>query len=262
MAIGTDCEINKSTLDTFGGTEDKNVPTSPDPETVREQVIEDYLHDLRTPLVALRGYAKMLQEERVGPLNPVQKNYIQIVVENSQRLVRVLNDLSQISAIDPMIFENVDVRDLFNQLLKSWAQRHVGRSISIEEISDLTRPRVWGNSQQLAQALDEIVARVIEASPANAEVRVFLSPMGDRVHVRISSAALVEGSALVGGENGRPPTSSTRSSLDRVGGLSAAEAVIVLHGGYFVRGSEPPDDATIYLVLPAYTGASKEKECL
>ena len=34
------------------------------PEEVRFQVISDYLHDLRTPLVALRGYSRMVLEER------------------------------------------------------------------------------------------------------------------------------------------------------------------------------------------------------
>ena len=34
------------------------------PEEVRFQVISDYLHDLRSPLVALRGYSRMVLEDR------------------------------------------------------------------------------------------------------------------------------------------------------------------------------------------------------
>src|SRR5689334_5149429 len=144
MTIGMDCEIDKSLLDQPSRGIAKVLPAPVTvPEPFRDQVMSDYLHDLRTPLVALRGYAKMLQEERVGPLNPLQKNYIQIVVENSQRLVRVLNELSQVAAMNPMTFEKANIRSLFEHLLTSWKKREAARSILLEEGSNLMSPCVW-----------------------------------------------------------------------------------------------------------------------
>jgi signal transduction histidine kinase len=58
--------------------------------------VADLVHDIRTPLVAVRGYAKMLLEERDGPLNPTQREYVAIVVENANRVVRLINDLEQL----------------------------------------------------------------------------------------------------------------------------------------------------------------------
>jgi hypothetical protein len=50
------------------------------------------VHDIRTPMVAVRGYTRMLLEEREGPLNPTQREYLTIVLENAQKVIRLLND--------------------------------------------------------------------------------------------------------------------------------------------------------------------------
>ena len=56
--------------------------------------IADRLHDLRTPLVALRGYLRMVLEQRVGPLNNVQQEYLQVVLDSADRMVQQLNEFS------------------------------------------------------------------------------------------------------------------------------------------------------------------------
>src|SRR5688572_16431315 len=70
---------------------------STDRETKLDQEVSgsptaNLVHDIRTPLVAVRGYAKMLLEEREGPLNGTQREYLAIVVENANRMIRVLKD--------------------------------------------------------------------------------------------------------------------------------------------------------------------------
>ena len=57
-------------------------------------LIADYVHKLRTPLVAVRGYTKMVLDQRVGALNDTQQEYLQIVADSAQRIVRLLDDLS------------------------------------------------------------------------------------------------------------------------------------------------------------------------
>lgn len=58
----------------------------------------ELIHELRTPLVVVRGYAKMLLEERAGPLNNTQREYLNIMVDNADRVVRLLRDLERRSS--------------------------------------------------------------------------------------------------------------------------------------------------------------------
>jgi signal transduction histidine kinase len=57
-------------------------------------LIADSIHTIRTPLVAVQGYTRMILEQRVGPLNATQQEYLQIVLENAHRMIQALNELS------------------------------------------------------------------------------------------------------------------------------------------------------------------------
>jgi signal transduction histidine kinase len=62
-------------------------------ENATECALTNLIHDLRTPLVAVRGYARMLLEERAGGvLNSTQREYLNIVLENTNQVIRMLND--------------------------------------------------------------------------------------------------------------------------------------------------------------------------
>ena len=57
-------------------------------------------HQLRTPLTAIKGYISMLAEETYGKLLPKQKKPIANIYDSNERLIRLVNDLLNISRIE------------------------------------------------------------------------------------------------------------------------------------------------------------------
>jgi len=57
-------------------------------------------HQLRTPLTAIKLFVEMLLNEDVGPLNKEQKDYLNNVQESSQRMIRLVNNLLNVSRIE------------------------------------------------------------------------------------------------------------------------------------------------------------------
>lgn len=62
-------------------------------DQTKSEAVANLVHDLRTPLVSIRGYTRMILEERVGPINSTQREYLSIVAENADKAVRLLNEL-------------------------------------------------------------------------------------------------------------------------------------------------------------------------
>jgi phospho-acceptor domain-containing protein len=52
-------------------------------------------HSVRTPLMAVRGYTKMLLQESAGAVTPTQKEYLTTVLNNAERLVRIVNEIRE-----------------------------------------------------------------------------------------------------------------------------------------------------------------------
>jgi len=50
-------------------------------------------HELRTPLNAIIGFSVMLVDEKIGPLNPDQKEFLSDVLKSGQHLLEIINDV-------------------------------------------------------------------------------------------------------------------------------------------------------------------------
>jgi PAS domain S-box-containing protein len=57
-------------------------------------------HQLRTPLTAINWYSEMLLSGDVGPLSEEQSRYLKEVYRGSQRMVRLVNDLLNVSRLE------------------------------------------------------------------------------------------------------------------------------------------------------------------
>lgn len=81
-------------------------------------------HQLRTPLTAIKGYISMILEGSYGALNETQGKPMKSVYESNERLIRLVNDLLNISRIES---GRVDMK---------WAQKNIGDIVKsvIEEI--------------------------------------------------------------------------------------------------------------------------------
>ena len=220
-------------------------------EEVRFQVISDYLHDLRSPLVALRGYSKMVLEERAGSLNSAQKEYLGIVVENTNRVVRVLNELAQFAALEPLSFRLVDARDLVQAFLLRWRPRLSSRSIQLREALPAESCFLRGDQKRLGEVFEELFCRLAESANPGAEIVVKMSRSEGQIQIAISVG--FEPASDVHPSDGASAFASPGLG-DGTGVVSLAESVIRLHGGHIEARNEPDSRTGLTILLPACAG--------
>ena len=72
-------------------------------------------HELKTPLTNIRMYAEML-EEQLGD-DPGQRNYLGIIISESQRLGRLIGNVLNFSRMPPLHIREVDIDALVRQTL-------------------------------------------------------------------------------------------------------------------------------------------------
>lgn len=57
-------------------------------------------HELRTPLNGIMGFAGFLIEGKPGPLNPMQKEYLQDIYDSGLHLLQIINDVLDLAKIE------------------------------------------------------------------------------------------------------------------------------------------------------------------
>jgi signal transduction histidine kinase len=106
-------------------------------QRIKEEFIALVSHELRTPLTSIRGYTELLLDEG---LTEDQRDYLNVVDRNSERLLNVVNDLLLVEQIEtgtmPLEFGEVLLNDLIEQAGEAAKPLATSRGIGLETVTD------------------------------------------------------------------------------------------------------------------------------
>src|SRR5690606_27102235 len=92
-------------------------------ERVRRDFVSIVGHELRTPLTLIRTSVDLLHEGDAGELNETQGRLVEVLRNNSERMTRLINDLVDVSSLDPGRLEIrpgwLDISDVVREVAES-----------------------------------------------------------------------------------------------------------------------------------------------
>ncbi|MFZ4816690.1 MAG: sensor histidine kinase [Phototrophicaceae bacterium] len=74
------------------------------------------VHELRTPMTSIRGYGDMLASGAMGPLNDMQKQFIETIRTNARRMEGLLQDVSDVGKIRAQALRLSPKMDMFKNI--------------------------------------------------------------------------------------------------------------------------------------------------
>ncbi len=213
-------------------------------------------HELKTPLTSLRMTLHILLEKTLGPLAPKQDELLQAARDDTERLLRILNDLLDLARLDEgnaeLRTEPVAPADLLQRVLEDLSDLACAKGLSLKCSPDPDLPPVAVDRQRIGLVLNNLVINAIKHSPLASEIILRAAATGDG-SVRFSVADLGPGipeeyQTRIFDRFFRVP-GQTRSGAGL--GLSIAREITVAHGGRIGVKSSPGHGSTFYVVLRA-----------
>lgn len=144
-------------------------------ERMKSEFISTVSHELRTPLTSIRGALGLLDGGIVGPLPLEAQEVVQIAIANSERLIRLINELLELDKMEAgkieLHLQNIDPAKLVTAALEGIRgmadQAGIGLSGSID-----VRGVVRGDWDRLIQVLTNLISNAIKFSPKGGQVHV------------------------------------------------------------------------------------------
>jgi signal transduction histidine kinase len=156
-------------------------------DAISRELVQRLGRELRGPLVGIRGFARELQERQDMLAAPQRNEFLAVIRRQSNRLLRVTEDLmlaSRIAGGEASTEDFVPV-DIPSLVADTVAEVEAGSTnpvvVSIRE--DL--PRVRGDAAELRQALLALMENAIRYSPAGRAVEVTALMEGSRVEISV-----------------------------------------------------------------------------
>jgi len=208
-------------------------------------------HELRTPLTAVLGFARTLQNH-VGSLTPeAQRDVVERLTSNANRLGRLLDDLLDLDRLDRGVLEvtldDVDLAQLVATIVGELDAP--GHDIAVEVPS--TRVRV--DRPKVERILDNLVRNAVRHTPPGTIVRVVVGPdEGGVLLVVEDDGPGVDGDVDELFQAFRQGEAAASSASPGTGiGLSLVREFARVHGGEAWYEDREPHGARFCVLLPS-----------
>ena len=133
-------------------------------------------HELRTPLNHIRGFTELVQNEIAGPVNSRQKEYLGDVIDSSDHLLALINDILDMSKIEAGKFtldiEPIDLTSFVRGALSMATETAADRGISLSAENNSNVARFKGDERKLRQVIYNLVSNAVKFTPDGGRVFV------------------------------------------------------------------------------------------
>ena len=226
-------------------------------DRMKDEFVLTASHELRSPLTSVQGFAELLLLER-EQLSPKQAETVEVILDNTRHLVRLLNDLLDLARSDagrltikPMPTEAAGlIEDAVRTMRAQFDSR--GQRLDLEIGPDL--PEIEADRDRILQVLVNLLTNANEYCPERATIGVKVRRADAEVEIEV----IDNGPGIPEQQLEHIFERFTRGDAgetQRVGGtglgLAISKSLIELHGGTIEAESTPGLGATFRIRLPA-----------
>ncbi|WP_431028505.1 cell wall metabolism sensor histidine kinase WalK [Lysinibacillus sp. LZ02] len=221
----------------------------------RREFVANVSHELRTPLTTMRSYLEALadgawKDENIAP------HFLNVTQTETERMIRLVNDLLQLSKMDSQEYELdcefVEFNKFFERIIERF---EMSKSQNVEFIRLLpeTSYFVEVDTDKLTQVIDNIISNALKYSPDGGNIRFGFTVHDNMLKVMVSDDGMgipKENVGRIFDRFYRVDRARARSMGGTGLGLAIAREMIEAHGGKIWAESEEGVGTTVFFTLP------------
>ncbi len=143
-------------------------------DRVKEEFLTLALHKLRSPLTPIKEYVAKIADGKTGDINRQQKRYLEIVRRQVERLIRLVEELSELSPVKSgrlgLRKEPIALVDIVDRVVKSLNKEAEDKGISLcLELPD-SQPIIRGDEKTLREVFTRLVKNSLNDTPRGGKV--------------------------------------------------------------------------------------------
>lgn len=234
----------------------KNVTEFQELDTAKTTFISTISHELKTPISAIMMSLQLLEDKRVGNLNPEQEELSKSIKENSERLLSITGELLNMTQVEsgklqlkPKITKPIELIEYAIKANRVQAEKF-GIQIEVDYPEDKIG-KLFVDSEKIAWVLTNLLSNAVRYSSENGRV-IIGARQKDSKHIEMYVKDFGKGidpryhNSIFDHYFRVPGTKVQGSGL----GLSISRDFVEAHGGSLTVDSELGKGSTFTMTLP------------
>jgi signal transduction histidine kinase len=213
-------------------------------------------HELRTPMNAILGFVEMMLDEIYGEVPPHLREPLMDVQTNGKHLLRLINDVLDLSKIEAgrmeLVLAEYSVQDVVETVRASLQSLALEKGLQFEAAVGNDIPLALGDGKRIMQCLMNLVGNALKFSKQGS-VAVGVEQQGENLLYRVSDTGIgipKEELENIFVEFQQLDTAITREFSGTGLGLNITKKFVEMHGGRIWVESELGKGSTFFFSIP------------
>ncbi|MCB9077567.1 MAG: HAMP domain-containing protein [Anaerolineaceae bacterium] len=221
-------------------------------QRLRQQLVADIAHELRTPLSIMQLELEGLEDGLQEPALAAHALYGEL-----KKLEQLIEDLRLISLVDAgglqLEKETVDLGWFLPTVVQSWRKQLDQQQIAVTIDLAPDLPPLQADVRRLTQVLNNLISNAIRYTPEDGRLTIKAQAQPQTVLITLTDTGLgisAEDLPHIFDRFYRADHSRNRKTGGSGLGLAIAKQLVTLHGGRIWAESQPSQGTTFFLTLP------------
>jgi len=225
-------------------------------DQLKSDFVSNVSHELRTPLTSIAGYTKLMVVEKLGSINEKQRQSLKIILEEGERLTRMINNVLDLSKLESgkikFKLSKIDITEIAEQAIETMGAVAREKEIKIE-LNSAKIPQFKASQDLVKQVFFNLLNNALKFTPKEGSVKVDIKRLKKKVVVSVKDTGKGipdEHIPKLFDKFFQVDSSMTREHGGSGLGLVIVKHIVDAHKGTIKAESEPGKGSTFVFTLP------------
>jgi signal transduction histidine kinase len=144
-------------------------------DRMKDDFVSNVSHELRTPLTSISGYARLMSLEKIGPVNESQKQSLGIILEEADRLTRLINNILDLAKLESgklrFTVDLIDINKIAESVVQKLEQQAAEKGIKLT-IAKTIMPEFKASRDLITQVFMNLLNNALKFTPNGGTVHI------------------------------------------------------------------------------------------
>lgn len=230
-------------------------------DKLKDEFVSLASHELKTPMTAIKSYLWMALAGKGGELAEKQKHYLDQAYKSTDRLIKMVNDMLNVSRIEAgriiLTLKDVNYNQLITEALSEVTPRAQELGVNIIFSQNQNIPDVYADSDKIKEVIINLVGNSLKFTPKGGNITISAALENNMVSTRVidtgQGITKEEMTKLFQKFNTSDANYLVKDSSGTGLGLYISKSLITLHKGKIWAESEGEGKGTTFIfTLPVF----------
>ena len=172
----------------------QNVTTLKQLERLKTNFVSTISHEFKTPLTSIMIGTSIISNQQIGSLNEKQKDIVNAIIEDSERLSELVTNLLQLSKIqtneEAYNFSSCSINSIIENCAKAFYEQLSAKDIKLELEVGNKLPKVIADSEKISWVINNLISNALKYTTAGDYIIISAKVKLGEMHILVKDTGM------------------------------------------------------------------------